>query len=98
MRRASPRNHLEDALLTNFKNKIKLSNLLFRGESTCDKIATIEKKGKDMTMLFHKKKLNGQQTKEKRKEIELLNHIRKSNKCQFRLQCGTVLRSLTINT
>ena len=47
MRRASPRNHLEDALLTNFKNKIKLSNLLFRGESTCDKIATIEKKGKD---------------------------------------------------
>ena len=29
-----------------------------------------------MTMLFHEKKLNGQQTKKKkRKEIELLNHI-----------------------
>jgi len=47
VRRASPRNHLEDALLINFKNKIKLSNLLFRGESICDKIATIEKTGKD---------------------------------------------------
>ena len=47
MRGASPRNYLEDALLTNFKNKIKLSNLLFRGENMCDKIATIEKKGKD---------------------------------------------------
>ena len=33
MRGASPRNYLEDALLTNFKNKIKLSNLLFRGEN-----------------------------------------------------------------
>ena len=29
MRRASPRNHLKDTLLTKFKNKIKLSNLLF---------------------------------------------------------------------